>query len=223
MRKTRDGPPLFSWRMPNAVFGGKHSSEMKRFLRGTSQTHKFFGFNGNDDAHNWVNQIRYQDVEGFSANAIEGRRGSDAFVTVTKTTKEYNLIVGEYTKDKRELIELDRMFGHEYESYDDASEISQVETDHESPSVSSRESNEIYQADQIDAFLSGKEESCTFHHFNNAREAEFWASRHFRCDEGYVYSASATSGEGSDTAHVTITKLKLDYASCLQSKRQRKS
>ena len=103
LRKTQDGPPPFSWKMPN---------KMTHFLRGSSQTHKFHGFKSIDDAHSRVMQnIRYQDLKGFSASVEVGRRGSGAFVTVTKTTSEYHFMVGEYTKDKSELIELKRRFG----------------------------------------------------------------------------------------------------------------
>ena len=78
---TKNGPPAFSWRQTHANFPGSQANAVNAFLRGDQVTMDFFGFNGISHARNWASKYfcHRQHINGYSANASSGGRGSSAF------------------------------------------------------------------------------------------------------------------------------------------------
>uniref|UniRef100_A0A7S2PCY9 Uncharacterized protein n=1 Tax=Leptocylindrus danicus TaxID=163516 RepID=A0A7S2PCY9_9STRA len=86
---TIKAPPHFSWRQAYARFCGSNTNAVNEFLRSEQEIMNFYGYNGIKHARNWANKyFGYSSSgNGYSANAVANGRGSDAYVTVTKTKR----------------------------------------------------------------------------------------------------------------------------------------
>lgn len=111
---TRDGRPIFSWCQPKAEFpDSRRAYRVNEFLRGPMPTISLGGFHGIADARNWCSKYfgGAYSGNGYSANASAGGRGSESYVTITKTRYSYQTAVSQYKKDTTELAKIVSVFG----------------------------------------------------------------------------------------------------------------
>eukprot|EP00956_Cyclotella_meneghiniana_P024471 scaffold49191_cov23-Cyclotella_meneghiniana.AAC.1 len=231
--KTKTLRP-FSWKMSNAVFPGSHATQVTPFLRSSKQSETFHDFNGIGHARNWASKY-FGGISrgGYSAVAQPSGRGGSAFVVVTKTRAYHDAVVALYNKQQNELKELKATFG---DRLNDGVSV-QVDSDkgvtQENPSgeknaktpKSWKQPNAVFSgsnADEVNNFLRGEEQSRTFDHFQDLEQAEKWADEYFNGDgKGRGYSAVAAAGRDSSGAFVTVTKSTTDSSDDRPHKRHR--
>jgi len=114
VQATANGPPTFSWRQPHAKFDGSQASIVNAFLKSEKREKTFAGFNGIGHARNWAAKYWGSGYaskgKGYSGNALSGGRGSDAYVTVTKTRGAYDAKLAQYRCDVAEMESLQSFF-----------------------------------------------------------------------------------------------------------------
>ncbi|CAB9501967.1 expressed unknown protein [Seminavis robusta] len=112
---TKSGMPAFTWRQPNARITGSSSSAtpaVLSFLQSDAESQTFYGFDGIDHARRFSFKYFGNGREsGYSASAIPGGRGRDAYVTITKTSHMYDTITKKYKAQKMELEKILSGFG----------------------------------------------------------------------------------------------------------------
>mmetsp|Transcript_44251 Transcript_44251/g.107009 ORF Transcript_44251/g.107009 Transcript_44251/m.107009 type:complete len:817 (+) Transcript_44251:2878-5328(+) len=110
--RVEKGEPQFSVRQTDANFSGSRTAEVNAFLRGPEVSKTFRGFNGISHARNWSSKYfnSYYHDTNYSARAVPGGRGKDAFVTLQKTNASYKAALLQYQTDKKEWKNIVKVF-----------------------------------------------------------------------------------------------------------------